>query len=259
MEASFDVSSLQRFVLFVGQPRSGHSVVGALLNASRYALIAHNLDILELVKNDADRTSLFNEIQRQESWFSERNRFLGGYSYQIAGTSVECDSSLQVIGAKKAGAASRHLLQAPDLLTKLRDNLYLPLTCIHHIRNPWDNISSIYTARLMNINRTLQESIDFYFTNVEGAALAANLPACSASFFRTFHEELIADPLSFIRDLYADIGLPCDPSLFSQCAKFVHAVPRATRFSAPWTPDLIQQVRNRMAPYEFLHRYDYSN
>ena len=44
-----DFDDVRGFVIFVGQPRTGHSLVGALLDAHPNALIAHELDALKYV------------------------------------------------------------------------------------------------------------------------------------------------------------------------------------------------------------------
>jgi len=44
-----DFSKLRNFVLFVGYPRSGHSLVGSLIDAHPHAIIAHEVKILAYV------------------------------------------------------------------------------------------------------------------------------------------------------------------------------------------------------------------
>jgi len=41
-----DFSKLRNFVLFVGYPRSGHSLVGSLIDAHPHAIIAHEVKTL---------------------------------------------------------------------------------------------------------------------------------------------------------------------------------------------------------------------
>ena len=48
---------VRRFCLFVGQSRSGHGVLGALLNARQQAVVSHNLDALDYLAAGVGRGS----------------------------------------------------------------------------------------------------------------------------------------------------------------------------------------------------------
>lgn len=249
--------SLEKFVIFVGQPRSGHSVVGALLNACPEALIAHNLDVLQLLKDGAGKDSVFQGIEEREKWFNGRGRFLGGYSYVIPDAPAVYNHSMRIIGAKKAGATSRHLLKQPSLIADLAKCVGLPVVGIHHIRNPWDNISSIYHAKILDVDRTLQEATEFYFHNIEGAVAGWSANESHARFIRTYHEEMISSPRSFQASLCEELGILREEAVLDACCRFVHPTPRLTRHSAPWTPDLILQVQERAKQYDFLRHYSF--
>ena len=54
-----DFDRVERFCLFVGYPRSGHSIVGAVLNAHRDAVISHELDAPPLVLGGCTRDDLY--------------------------------------------------------------------------------------------------------------------------------------------------------------------------------------------------------
>src|SRR6202008_4245050 len=63
---------VERFCLFVGYPRSGHSIVGAMLNAHRDAVIAHELVAAPLILNDCTREELYSRILARAHWFNLR-------------------------------------------------------------------------------------------------------------------------------------------------------------------------------------------
>src|SRR5512143_1721936 len=50
---------VERFCLFVGYPRSGHSLVGAFLNAHRHAVVSHELNVGPLVLAGISRDALY--------------------------------------------------------------------------------------------------------------------------------------------------------------------------------------------------------
>ena len=45
-----DFAGIGSFLMFVGHPRSGHSLVGALIDAHPNAVVAHELDALKYVE-----------------------------------------------------------------------------------------------------------------------------------------------------------------------------------------------------------------
>jgi len=48
--ALFD--KVRTYVMFVGYPRSGHSLIGSLLDAHPNVVIAHEMDALQFVQSD---------------------------------------------------------------------------------------------------------------------------------------------------------------------------------------------------------------
>lgn len=253
------LGGLERFCLFVGQSRSGHSVIGTLLNAHPNAVIAHGLDVLDFVRHGVGREELLLLILHRDRWLGERSRHIGGYSYDIPGLSLGDQSAIRVIGDKRAGSSSRFLAAEPDLLHRLHAELGLPLVLIHHVRNPWDNISSIWSRKTMDTERTLPETIEHYFQMLSGAVAGIAAAPAGTRLMRTFHEELIADPRAVLCALCDLLGLAVDEAYLDACADFVHPSPRRTRVDAPWTPALIEGVAERASRFDFLAGYRFEN
>ena len=60
------LGQVRSFCLFIGYPRSGHSLVGSLLDAHPDIAIAHEVNVLGLVAgNDLDRRTLFHTLLRR--------------------------------------------------------------------------------------------------------------------------------------------------------------------------------------------------
>jgi hypothetical protein len=249
------LAKLERFCLFVGQSRSGHSVVGTLLNAHRNAVVAHGLDVLDFVRAGVGREDLLLLLLERDRWLAARDRVIGGYRYDIPGLWLGDHGAIRVIGDKRAGSTSRYLAADPSLLQRLQEELELPLRIIHHVRNPWDNISSIWSRQTMDTERTLPETIEHYFDMVEGAVSGLAAAPPGTRWLRTFHEELIADPKAVLAGLCDLLELEVDAAYLTACAAFVHPSPRRTRDQAPWRPALIEQVGERARTFDFLARY----
>ncbi len=251
--------NLQMFCVFVGQSRSGHSVVGTLINAHRHAVVSHNLDALDYLSAGAGREELFLLILERDLWLADRNREIGGYSYDVPGLSLGDHRAIHVIGDKRAGATSRHLASHPEMLRTLAATVKLPVCAIHHVRNPWDNISSIWTAQTLGKERTLAEAIDHYFEMLAGAVGGLAAVQDDVRQIRTFHEDLIGDPKRLLTSVFQALELPLDDQFLNTGAAFVHPEARRTRNDAPWTPDLIEHVADRARSFDFLDRYTFES
>jgi hypothetical protein len=248
---------LQRFCIFVGQSRSGHSVVATLLNAHRHAVVSHNLDALGHLHEGVDREHLFLLILERDRWLGEQDREIGGYSYDVEGLWLGDHGDIRVIGDKRAGATSRLLSAEPGRLRTLADEVGLPVHVIHHVRNPWDNISSIWSRRTLGVDRTLSEAADHYFEMLDGAVRGLAAAAGELRWLRTYHEDLIATPSPVLEELFGLLELPVDAPFLDACAAFIHAEPRRTRQDAPWTQGLIRDVEARVREFAFLDRYSF--
>lgn len=251
-------SGLEYFCVFVGEPRSGHSVVGTIINAHRNALISHNLGIFDYISRKISRYELFSLILERDRWLFERNREIGGYSYNIPEQWLGYYEELRVIGDKRAGATSRYLSRHPTALAELSSIVGLPICVIHHIRNPWDNISSIYSRKILGQERSLSESADFYFDMLDGCMCGLSEADAGIKVVRTYHEELVSDPVSVVKVILDSLSLPIDDEFLSGCQKFVHDSPRMTRYNVDWPEDLRIRIEDKIQEYEFLRRYSHS-
>ncbi len=250
---------VQRACLFVGQPRSGHSVLGALLNAHRNILISHNLDVLHYLRAGFDREELFHLILERERWLGKRGRRIGGYVYDLPGQWLGYHDELRVIGDKRAGSTSQHLSADPDLLKRFADRLGMPVIVIHHLRNPWDNISSLWTRADIRRGRSMPELVRWYFEMLEGALAAAARPQESVRVVRTYHEDMVRDPSMVLSPVLDALGVSGSPEYLDACRRFVHPGIRRTRDTAPWTDRLIEQVDERRRMFPPMARYSWDD
>src|SRR5690349_21009491 len=60
---------VERFCLFVGYPRSGHSLIGSLLNAHHEVVIAHEMDAHKYIMRGFNRDQLYWHVLRQDERF----------------------------------------------------------------------------------------------------------------------------------------------------------------------------------------------
>jgi len=101
-----DFQRVRKFCLFVGHPRSGHSLIGSLLDAHPQIVIAHELHALESIRTGASKPQLFYQILERSRWFSRRGGEWDVYKYDVPSQHKGEFTTLRVIGDKKGGAST---------------------------------------------------------------------------------------------------------------------------------------------------------
>jgi hypothetical protein len=244
---------VQKYCMFVGYPRSGHSLVGSLLDAHPNALIAHELDALGFLSRGYGRNRLFYLIERNSLEFGRVGRSWTGYQYDVEGQwQGSFDKDLLVIGDKKGGMSSRRLQDDPELISRLREVIQIPVNFIHVVRNPFDNISTI-----ANRNKTtLEEAADFYFSLCETNQRMKE--ETEAAFFLEFKlEELIENPRSIISQMCQFMGIEPNSDYLTACEAVLFERPKKTRDSMNWSTRLVDKVMEQISRYDFLTGYAY--
>ena len=96
-------ADVRTYLMFIGQPRSGTSLLGSLLNAHPYALVGHELNALRYVRRGYTRRQLFWLLLMKDREFARRGRNWTGYDYAVSGQWQGRFEKLLVIGDKKGG------------------------------------------------------------------------------------------------------------------------------------------------------------
>lgn len=244
--------------MFVGHPRSGHSLVGSLLNAHPEVVISHELDALRLVAARVERRFLFEQVLAMERRFAEGKRRSGEYNLTVPGQWQGRSQRLRVIGDKKGDYSSVRLLRRPELFDQLRQLVEVPVQVVHVVRNPLDNIATMFrkgdASHSDRARRSsLADAVADYFSLCE---VCLRLMAATPGRFLSVHlEALIEQPGSTLEALCAHLGVSCSQEYQEACAGILFPSPRRSRDTAPWTPELIREVEERSRRFGFLSRY----
>jgi hypothetical protein len=242
--------------MFIGTPRSGHSLVGAFLDAHPDAVVAHEQNALKYIRAGFDRDRLYHLLLENSRASAREGRMEGAYSYAVPGQWQGRYRRLRVIGDKKGGASIRRLARSPDLLARLRDTVQVPLRVIHVVRNPFDNIATmaLHSARGGPVD--LPREVDHYFERCESAArLEGDL--LPAELYRTTHEEFVADPGAGLEALLRWLGLDPEPDHVLACVATVRTRPHQSRQNVDWPPEVRRNVERRIGDCPFLTGYSF--
>jgi hypothetical protein len=238
------------YCMFVGYPRSGHSLLGAIIDAHPHALCAHELDALGLVEAGFSRRQIYSLILKNSADFARHGRvWTYGYKYEIPGQWNGRFERLLLMGDKKGGLSSTRFARNPRLLQKLRRVMGSNVKLLHVVRNPFDNIGTM-TLRGMQLGDAVEE----YFDKAD-AVVSVSRQIDPRDFLTVSHEELIQNPSAVIQGVCEFLGLAPRPDYVDACCRVIHKQPHRTRAQIAWDPQLLSVAQTRAAANPFLREY----
>ena len=260
------LDDLETLCVFVGYPRSGHSVIGAALDAHPHMVIAHEMGLFRCLHLRFPARAIYALLIENAKKHAANGRRVGPYLYKVEGQWQGGYTTLKVIGDKHGEGAARRLMKRPWLLTRLRRAFDLKIRVIHVIRNPYDNISTICsvtdrrlapeTVNAKAPKPRLRQSIAHYFSLCNAVAwITTQLGA--EELFEVKHENFIQDPKHHLRSLCGFLGCEASDDYLEACASIVMGSPHKTRYKAPWDRSLIKEVDDRIRRYAHLRGYSF--
>jgi hypothetical protein len=250
---------VKTFCMFLGQVKSGGTLLGAMLDAHPNVVLADEIDVLRYVSAGFKRDQIFHLLLRGARREALRGRItarrLTPYSLAVPGQWQGRYQKIQVIGDSKAGPSTRQLGQEPQLLDELQARMAtVDLRIIQVIRNPYDPIS----AMMVRGGRSFGNAIDHYFEYCETLVKLQNrLPDASLTAVR--YEEFVQQPRQTLEALCQFLGIEGHDAYLTACTGLVKAKPDRYRQLVSWTPHWIGVVRNRINQCDFLAGYSFEN
>jgi hypothetical protein len=250
--ASFE--HIENFCMFIGYPRSGHTLIGSILDAHPNAIIADEINVLRYFDNGFRKSQLFYLLLRNSLRAAAAGRKRTGYVYQVPGQWQGRYEQLQVIGDKMGHAAAPRLAADPELLGRLRQFLKVNIKFVHVLRNPYDIISTMTLRHKV----PLKQSINRFFWLCQCVdAIKRQVPPDHICDLK--HEDFIRSPKTNLEYLCDFFHLKTDGSYLDASAKIVFASPHKSRFEAQWDKTLVDSVRIKMSKFNFLYEYSYED
>lgn len=245
-------SDVNTYVLFIGYPRSGHSLVGFLIDAHPNAIIASQTNVLRYLRHGFSPRQAFHCILENSRKVARVGREWRPYSYAVPNQWQGRFDQLRVIGDCTGLSRVRN---DPPVLKSVQQKLEgIRLKLIHVIRNPYDNISTMTRVR----RSELAKLVNVYFSMCE-VVTRIQQQIDPAMIYDLRHEDLIADPKAALHGLCGFLGLTAEQSYYEDCASIIFKSPRKTRKDMPWTPELIASVTEQSSKFPFLHGYTFED
>jgi sulfotransferase family protein len=245
------LGGIQTYCMFVGYPRTGHSLIGSLLDAHPRIVIAHESGVLKLFQHRFSRPQVFHLLLENSRKMASAGRNNNGYSYKVPNQWQGRFEGLQVLG--DTSTAALRLYRDPGLIDFLRDKIATEIKFIHVIRNPYDVVA---TMSRHSPRRTLDTHIDLFFqfcSSVE--QLKKKIQPARIHDVRL--ESFIENPKPHLEDLCAFLRVQAESRYLEDCASIVFKSAKKSRFDIEWNAESIARMRERMEAFSFLSGYDY--
>lgn len=245
---------LEIYCTFIGYPRSGHSIMGSLLDAHPNVLIAHELDALRFLEAGFSERQLYYLLLENSRLFTQHGRKWGTYSYAVPGQRQGEFTQLKVIGDNKGGRTTTRIGRDWQLLAKLRDTVRLKHRFVHVIRNPFDNIATLAMRQTGgDIVRAIEQ---YFFMCHTNQRLRRELGSHVLDFH---HEDFLRAPASWLRRLCEFVGVVGDEHYLNACSEIVYRIPHKSRYEVAWPRGTREVIEREKEKYEFLRSYSFDD
>lgn len=250
---SIDFNNLQCFVNFIGWARTGHSIIGALLDAHPNIIISNEEFVLKKFNNGLynTREQLFNRIIRvseinkrdhrpaSEEYFQEIE---DGYQGEIK------DNKLRIIGDKKGGGTSIMFRRDRQIIDKFQEFVQLPIKNIIVLRNPMDTIGTALTKRPTTFDRRLKSYNSVF--NLLDQFLKKDYQTHIMKF-----EDLILNFDKTWCKLLNFLEITYDKHYLESCKEIVFAEVPKSRYKIEWDQNKINKIKDLCSKHWFLKDY----
>ena len=146
------VNGIEKVLVFMGYPQSGHTILAAMLNAHPNIVVTKPYHLLGQWKEikmrlNGDKYELCSEMVRKSLKTSPNRQTRKGYSLVIPTQWQGNFSQLKIIGDESVGNYARYYseewsAEAEQTFKDIEQVFKTPVVIIHLVRNPFDMISS---------------------------------------------------------------------------------------------------------------------
>ena len=277
-----------KFLLFVGSGKSGHSIVGSLLDAHEHIVVSHEYHLFRNWKSISNSRDLWVEnLYNKIYWKSHddsvgiREESMKGYSLKVDGLwQGHYKSYISVIGDKSGGSTcqeymiNRKLFR--DRFTTLSILLSIPIRFIHVIRNPFDHVASrvLYAyvedisavsgfKQKLGVKKFLKDTLVLAKTkellsyyNAEAELIDLFKPE---NVMDVHIADLVNNPKQILREILNFLEVDVTDHYLDVCAAKVYRNTSRTRNHIQWPIAAKKLLESAIHNYSFLGRYNFSS
>lgn len=273
--------SVEKFIFFIGYARSGHSIIGSILDAHPNVVIAHEYSLfhqwLTMSEQQKNRDNLYSILYDNSCYNSHKgvrrhNALKKGYTLHINGSwQGRFQDNIVIIGDKSGGMTTKtykiHHKEMARVYNEILTTVQVPIIAIHVVRNPFDNIATmllfnnhiskkdVSTERPYSNLNGLSFQINSYFKQVE--SVVKMIDELNLNVIEIHNSDLIKNPKHTIRKLCQQLELKCSKQYIDTCSSTIFKHKSRSRFLVNWTPNMIDLVRIKTKSHHFLKDYSF--
>lgn len=264
-----ELEQVERFCFFLGYPRSGHSLVGSLLNAHPEILIAHELDAAGYVEHHFRRSQVFGLLIERDQVFASMGRQWMGYDYVVPNQFQGRWTRLRVIGDKRARTATFRLAQDPGLLDRMRRVVRVPIRVVHVTRNPYDNVVTMARRTAAARHRgapagapraaaDLSDAIDRY-GQLCGWVAGLRPRFGPDELHEVAYEDFVGKTEESLRGLCSFLGVGAGDGFLADCGGVVWPQTQRRRDTVEWSATDRRRMDELIGSHPFLAGYSWDS
>lgn len=267
-----EIQSIRSFVMFMGFGRSGHSVVGQVLNAHPNALVADEAPIFDELGASPSMRETVDYLVRwdqafalkgynKDSFIRKNEHLTRLFSLRGKARNFRFPGLLQgyvqlpsLLGNSKAGYTSRYIAEQPEVVSSFETAVGVPLKFICILRNPFDMIASGVRRR--------GASFDEIASNFE--QMAQYVESSLATLVD--HEVLMLRQEDFLLNVEASLErifdfleLPLNTEYKKIVQKRLFAEPSKTRYKVPEIEENKSRIQRLIDNHQFFAGYSYQS
>jgi hypothetical protein len=245
-----DVTRVKYFLMFMGYPRSGHTLVASMLNAHPNVVCSNQQFIL----NGA--TGLDSILSNIEAGTPSSQWNPNAYIEPCQ------KNDITVVGDKTGHRTVEHLISNPEALEKFKEVIPWPIKWIHVVRNPFDCLSTWTKKNVENrqkrVPRVTQE---MEFNNVFQKFKALNEKILelqkTEDVLSVTHERVIRFIDRSLDEMCTFLDIQKFDDWRARCIKKKWKEPRITRRNIAWNPDMRAKAAKITKQYPWFSGYDF--
>ena len=290
------INGVKSFVLFVCNSRSGHSIIGSLMDAHPHVVIAHEYFLFSMfpklnqIRDQTWKGHLFNELSQQnvEDPLGRRSESKKGYTLEVNNIwQGKFDEYIEVIGDKSGGKTMREYRNNSEEFKrnflKLQQELSMPIRVIHAVRNPFDVIAAkvnyfhsnvseyvklkhaLQTVPLSSLpklkvsDEKVMDIIRRVFAEVHAVAEMIEEVFGRENVLEVHNCDLVSYTKGTLSRIFQFIEVDTTEEFLDMCAAKVFKSVSRSRDTIEWSPQLIEMVKTKMKKYEMFNRYSFTS
>lgn len=238
---------MKYFLSFMGYPRSGHTLVAAILNANPNVQISNQLNIFAMDSINLDYIRSYS--LKPETWKD---------TTQIPHVPKE---EITVVGDKTGHRTVEILNDHPQRLGMMKMLVKVPMKWIHVVRNPYDNLATWGKLNFLNKKNkkdtTERAELDLVIQKYRKLNETIAKIRRSEDVLTVNHEFVITRMHNTLEEMANFLEISFDPVWRDNVRDTVWKNPRITRGQMAWSQTQRKAVGIIIKQYDWLKGYEF--